>query len=91
MTQIWQLLQKNGKSNHEPGTSNTGSNSENKSDDACEGVVPKLSKVTEDINEVMSQLQQQADSELLPLLHPTSIKQYVLKKKAVIGSNKLHY
>jgi hypothetical protein len=35
---------KNGKLNHEPGASNTGSNSENKSDDSCEGVPPKLSR-----------------------------------------------
>jgi hypothetical protein len=40
---------KNGKISHEPGASNTGSNSENKGDDSCEGVAPKLSKVTENI------------------------------------------
>jgi hypothetical protein len=44
-------------------------------------VAPKLSEVTENINEVMPHLEKQADSELLHLLHLTNIKQYVLKQK----------
>jgi hypothetical protein len=45
-------------------------------------MVPKLSKVLENMNEVMTWLEQQTDSENLHLLHLVNIKQYVLKKRS---------
>jgi hypothetical protein len=47
---------KNGKTTDELGASDTGSDSEGNGDDSCEVVVPKLSKVLENINEVMTWL-----------------------------------
>jgi hypothetical protein len=44
-------------------------------------MVPKLSKVLENMNEVMTWLEQQTDSENLHMLHLVNIKQYVLKKR----------
>jgi tRNA/tmRNA/rRNA uracil-C5-methylase (TrmA/RlmC/RlmD family) len=61
------------------GASVTGSYSENNADDSCEVVVPKLNKMIENINEMMTGLEQQTDSEHLHLLHVANIKQYVLK------------
>jgi hypothetical protein len=49
---------KNGKTTDELGASDTGSDSEDNSDDSCEVVEPKLSKVLENINEVMTWLEQ---------------------------------
>jgi hypothetical protein len=57
----------NGKTTDELGASDTGSNSEDNGDYSCEVVVPKLSKVLENINEVMTWLEQ-TDSEHLHLL-----------------------
>jgi hypothetical protein len=36
------------------GASDTGSDAENNSDDSCEVVVPKLNKMLENVNEVMT-------------------------------------
>jgi hypothetical protein len=49
---------KNGKTTDELGASDTGSNSEDNGDDSCEVVIPKLSKVLENINEEMTWLEQ---------------------------------
>jgi hypothetical protein len=49
---------KNGKTADELGASDTGSDSEDNGDDSCEVVVPKLSKVLENIKEVMTWLEQ---------------------------------
>jgi mevalonate kinase len=57
---------------------------------SCEVAVPKFSKVLKNINEVVTWLEQQTDSEHLHLLHLVNIKQYVLKT-AVIISEKLYY
>jgi L-lactate utilization protein LutC len=43
-------------------------------------VVLKQSKVVENVTEVMTWLEQQADSGHLHLLHVINIKQYVLEK-----------
>jgi hypothetical protein len=59
--------------------SNIGSDSEDNSDESCEVVVPKLSKVLENIKEVMTWLDQQTNGKHLHLLHFVNIKQYVLK------------
>jgi hypothetical protein len=69
---------KNGKTTDELGASD----SEDNSDDSCEVVVPKLSKVLENINEAMTWLEQQTYSEHLRLLHLVNIKQYVLIKRS---------
>jgi hypothetical protein len=71
---------KNGKTTDELRTSDTGSDSEDTADYSCEVVIPKLSKVLENINEVMTWLGQQTDSEHLHLLHLVNIKQYALRK-----------
>jgi hypothetical protein len=71
---------KNGETTDEPQASDTGSDSEQNGSDSCDVVVPKLSEVLENINEVMTQLEKQTDSELLYLLHLVNIEQYVLKK-----------
>jgi hypothetical protein len=81
---------KNGKTTDELGASDTRSDSEDNGDDSCEVMVPKLNKVLENINEVMTWLEQQTDSEYLHLLHLVNIKKYVLKN-AVISSDKLYY
>jgi hypothetical protein len=47
---------------------------------SCEVVVPNLSKILENINEVKRWLEEECDSEHLHLLHLINIKQYVLKK-----------
>jgi hypothetical protein len=47
--------------------------SEDNGGDSCEVVVPKLSKVLENINKVMTWLEQQTDSEHLHLLHLVNI------------------
>jgi hypothetical protein len=73
---------KNEKTTDELGASDIGSDSEDNGDDSCEVVVPKLSKVLENINGVMTWLEQQTDSEHLHLLHLVNIKQYVLKKRS---------
>jgi hypothetical protein len=65
---------KNGKTTDELGASDTGSDSAGNGNDSCEVVVPKLSKVLENINEVMTWLEQQTDSEHLHLLHLVNIK-----------------
>jgi hypothetical protein len=54
---------KNGKTTDKLGASDTGSDSEDNGGDSCEVVVPKLSKVLENINEVMTWLEQQTDSD----------------------------
>lgn len=62
----------NGKTTNELGTSDTGSHPRNNTDDMCEAfeeVVPKLSRVLGNINEVVTWLEQQIGSELLHLLH----------------------
>jgi hypothetical protein len=69
---------KDGKTTDRLGASDTGSDSEDNGDYTCEVMVPKLSKVLENINEVMTWLEQQTDSEHLHLLHLVNIKQYVL-------------
>jgi hypothetical protein len=71
---------KNGKKTGGLGANDTRIDSENNGDDSCEVVVPKLSKVLENINEVMTRLEQQTDSEHLHLLHLVNIKKYVLKE-----------
>jgi hypothetical protein len=73
------------------GASDTGSDAENNSDDSCEAVVPKLNKMLENVNEVMTRLEQQTDSEHLPVLHLASVKQYDLKRNAVSSCDKLCY
>jgi hypothetical protein len=71
---------KNGKTTDRLGASDTGSDSEGNGCDSCKVMVPKLSKVLENINEVMTWLAQQTDSEQLYLLHLVNIMQYVLRK-----------
>jgi hypothetical protein len=71
---------RNGKTTDKLGAIDAGSVLEDNGDDSCEVVVPKLSKVLGNINEVMAWLEQQTDSERLHLLHLVNIKQYVLKK-----------
>jgi hypothetical protein len=53
---------KDGNKTDELGASDSGSDSEYNGDDSCEVLVPKLSKVLEIINEVMTWLEQQTDS-----------------------------
>jgi hypothetical protein len=48
---------KNRKTTEELGTSDRRSNSEDNGDDSCEVMVPKLSKVLQNINEVMTWLE----------------------------------
>jgi hypothetical protein len=57
--------------------SDTGIDSENKSDDSSEIMASNLSKVPTDIDEVMAE---QANTEHLHLQYLASIKQYVLIK-----------
>jgi hypothetical protein len=45
-------------------------------------VIPKLSKVLENMNDVMTWLEQQTDDEHLRLLNLASIKQCILKKSS---------
>jgi hypothetical protein len=58
------------KTTDELGASDTEGDSENNGGDSREEVVPKLSKVLENVNEVMTCLEKQSDSEHLHLLHP---------------------
>jgi hypothetical protein len=78
---------KNGKTTDELGASDIGSDPEDNGDDSCEMVVPKLSKVLENINEVMTWLEQQTDSEHLHLLHLDNTEQYVLKNTRSVLTN----
>jgi hypothetical protein len=73
---------KNVKTTDKLETSDTGSDSEDNGVDSCEVVIPELSKVLENVNEVMTWLEQQTDREHLHLLHLVNIKQYVLKKRS---------
>jgi hypothetical protein len=70
----------NGRTTNELGTSDTGSHPRNSTDGTYEVVVPKLSGVVKYVNEVMTWLEQQTDSELLHLLHVANIKHYALRK-----------
>jgi hypothetical protein len=70
----------NGKTTVELEANDTGSDLEDSGDDSCAVVVPKLSKVLQNINELMTWVEQQTDSEHLHLLHPANIKQCVLRK-----------
>jgi hypothetical protein len=72
---------KNGKTNdkHEP--SDTGNNSEDNRNDSCKVVVQTINKVLDTIPEAMIYLEHHTDNEHLLLLHVTSNKHYVLKKK----------
>jgi hypothetical protein len=67
---------KNEKENDKHGASDAQSDSENNSDDSSDAVVPTMSKMPENINEVIIWLGQQTHSEHLHLLHLVNIKQY---------------
>jgi hypothetical protein len=72
--------EKNGKTTDALGPRDTGGYSEVNGDDSYEVVVPELSKDIENINEEMSCLEQQTNSEHHHLLYLVNIKQCVLKK-----------
>jgi hypothetical protein len=71
---------KNGKTTNKLQASDKESDSEDNCDDPCEVVVPKLNKMLENINKVMTRLEEQTDSEHIHLLHLVNITQYVPKK-----------
>jgi hypothetical protein len=81
---------KSGKKNKEQRAPDNDRTQEDSGDGLCTAVVPKLNKMLRNINDMMTWLEHQTDSEHLHSLHLTSIKNYILKN-AIISSGKLNY